>query len=337
MRISLDEAARAARQYRPSIEKGGQISISFDDKYSKKAGGSAGTAFAVAIISLMESFDLDPTFAITGDITVDGKMRKIGGVAQKITGGSKDGCKIIGLPAENVADVDDLPLLYPIETLQKVQVFSLTTLDDAVQLARAERTGKVQEAIKRFSDLQARWDNPSAPLSWRAPESQQELEAILALQPNHQSARILLATARGRSKRTLSMNTALDEMFAAATSLLQFYERPSQRSSEIYYMHLSKEEYKYARNRMNELEPMMPKEVSDLFYALRNLNDAIEYCDNELGQVPLWVTLPRYRQLVSKSISRVAVDDLEQRAKTMRDQMIKFNLDPAIRERLLHD
>ena len=85
MKLSFDEAVRAVKMRYPRWEPG-RIEFSFGEKYTPHDGGSAGTCFAVMLLSELEGFDIDKKCAVTGDITVDWKVRKIGGVAAKLRG-----------------------------------------------------------------------------------------------------------------------------------------------------------------------------------------------------------------------------------------------------------
>ncbi|HSI85911.1 MAG TPA: S16 family serine protease, partial [Candidatus Methylacidiphilales bacterium] len=121
MTISADEAKRLAMQRAGVNQAKANVTVSFDNKYAQKAGGSAGTAFAVAITAVLERITLDPNFALTGDITVDGKVRKIGGVAAKIEGAVADGCKVVAVPEDNSEDVADMVLLTSPQALTTIQ------------------------------------------------------------------------------------------------------------------------------------------------------------------------------------------------------------------------
>jgi ATP-dependent Lon protease len=107
MKSALHEAERYLRTKHPKLG-GAEIEVSFEDRYTPKDGGSAGTAFAVLLRSLTDGFEIDPGVSITGDIAVNGTVQTIGGVAAKLRGSSTDGCTISIIPKQNIPAVADL-------------------------------------------------------------------------------------------------------------------------------------------------------------------------------------------------------------------------------------
>ncbi len=91
MSVSLDEAIRTANTRHPGADRA-LIEISFEEKYSAKDGGSAGAAMTLLILSACGDFQLNPKAAITGDISVDGKVQSVGMVAEKIRGAAAGSC-----------------------------------------------------------------------------------------------------------------------------------------------------------------------------------------------------------------------------------------------------
>jgi ATP-dependent Lon protease len=73
-----------------------------------KDGPSAGTAIALCIYSLLTNKCINQKYAITGEITQNGDVKKIGGLEQKILGSKLQGIKHILCPYENKDDLDDL-------------------------------------------------------------------------------------------------------------------------------------------------------------------------------------------------------------------------------------
>lgn len=214
MTTSLSEAVRAVQVLHRQWD-GKQLRVSFEDKYSTKDGGSAGTAYAVCFRSLLEGFEIDPLYAMTGDITVDQRVRQIGGVAAKIKGASLDGAQIIGVPAENIDGLNDLVILDTPQPLLDAQVFTLETLDDAVALARTDRDEDLAMAMNLFADLQTSTGRGGY-RSLRNQESKDTLTLIVELAPNHVSAQMLLDDLNNDGPRHLSVTASLDEILGRA-------------------------------------------------------------------------------------------------------------------------
>jgi endopeptidase La len=89
-----------------SIEKNKMqgIHIHCPEGATPKDGPSAGTAITIAIFSLLNNKKIKNTIAITGEITLQGKITAIGGLKLKILGGIKSGIKEFIFPEENDND-----------------------------------------------------------------------------------------------------------------------------------------------------------------------------------------------------------------------------------------
>jgi ATP-dependent Lon protease len=75
-----------------------------------KDGPSAGAAFTVGFISVILKKKADRTVAMTGEITLSGKVTKIGGLVYKLIGAKYAGVKKALVPKENSVDIDDILL-----------------------------------------------------------------------------------------------------------------------------------------------------------------------------------------------------------------------------------
>jgi hypothetical protein len=222
MSTSLSEAVRAVRVRYPQVA-GGVIELSFEERYDRHDGGSAGAAFGTLLLSLLEGIELDPRVAMTGDLTVDWKVRRVGGVTAKLRGAQLDKCALALIPATNAETLSDAVLLYDDTVLWDVQVFSIATLQEAARMTSTQRDAKVAEAIKLFGDLQSRRsssNNSGSASSGRAflnnAETRKSLEHIVELAPNHLSAKQLLAIAKGTAPKQLSVNASLYQFSVAA-------------------------------------------------------------------------------------------------------------------------
>ena len=75
----------------------------------QKDGPSAGITMATSLLSLALNEPLDPTIAMTGELTVTGKVLRIGGLREKTVAARRAGAKTIIFPADNTSDWLELP------------------------------------------------------------------------------------------------------------------------------------------------------------------------------------------------------------------------------------
>jgi ATP-dependent Lon protease len=92
-----------------------------------KDGPSAGIAIATALVSEMADRPVRQDVAMTGEITLRGRVLPIGGLKEKVLGAHRAGIKIIIIPKGNEADIEDVPEevrnileFHPVETLNEV-------------------------------------------------------------------------------------------------------------------------------------------------------------------------------------------------------------------------
>ena len=74
-----------------------------------KDGPSAGVTITTALISLFTDKSVDKDIAMTGEITLRGRVLPIGGLKEKTIGAHRSDIKKIFIPEENKKDLDDIP------------------------------------------------------------------------------------------------------------------------------------------------------------------------------------------------------------------------------------
>ena len=110
-----------------------------------KDGPSAGVTMATALASALSKRPARHDVAMTGEITLSGRILPIGGVKEKVLGAVRAGIDTVVLPAENEADLEDLPD----EVRERINVHLVSELGEA--LAHALRGGEYREGKLRFS------------------------------------------------------------------------------------------------------------------------------------------------------------------------------------------
>ncbi|ACV65013.1 Sigma 54 interacting domain protein [Desulfofarcimen acetoxidans DSM 771] len=68
-------------------------------------GPSAGVAMLLAVLSTIKDYPIPQDIAVTGEVSIQGKIRAVGGIAEKIYGARQAGIKTVFIPAENFSDI----------------------------------------------------------------------------------------------------------------------------------------------------------------------------------------------------------------------------------------
>ena len=96
-----------------------------------KDGPSAGVAMTTALVSALSDRPVRSDVAMTGEVTLTGRVLPIGGVKEKLLGAYRAGIKEVILPKDNEADLEDLPA----EVLRALKVHPVATVDEALAIA----------------------------------------------------------------------------------------------------------------------------------------------------------------------------------------------------------
>ena len=137
----MKESARAAMTYAathastlqiPEDRLGSiEVHIHVPQGAIPKDGPSAGVTMATALVSAMSGRPVRKDVAMTGEITLRGRVLPIGGVKEKVLGAHRAGITTIILPKDNEADIEDIP-----EDVRKQLSFNcVNTLDEVFAIA----------------------------------------------------------------------------------------------------------------------------------------------------------------------------------------------------------
>ena len=96
-----------------------------------KDGPSAGVTMATALVSALSRRPARHDLAMTGEITLRGRVLPIGGVKEKVLGAVRAGIRTVVLPKENAPDLEDLPE----DVRSSLQVHLVEDLDEVLTLA----------------------------------------------------------------------------------------------------------------------------------------------------------------------------------------------------------
>lgn len=96
-----------------------------------KDGPSAGCAMATALISVLTKVAVRKDVAMTGEISLRGKVLPIGGLKEKILAAVRAGMKTVIIPEQNKKDLEDIPK----EMQKKVRIVPVKEIDEVLKLA----------------------------------------------------------------------------------------------------------------------------------------------------------------------------------------------------------
>ncbi|MGW5657388.1 endopeptidase La [Streptomyces humi] len=112
------------------------VHIHFPAGAVPKDGPSAGVTMTTALASLLSGRLVRTDVAMTGEVSLTGRVLPIGGVKQKLLAAHRAGVTTVVIPKRNEADLDDVPA----EVLDKLDVHAVTDVRQVLELALAPAT-----------------------------------------------------------------------------------------------------------------------------------------------------------------------------------------------------
>ena len=85
------------------------IHIHVPEGATPKDGPSAGVTITTTLLSLLTNTNIHTNVAMTGEMTLRGKVLAIGGLKEKVIGAHRNGIKVIFIPVNNLKDLDEIP------------------------------------------------------------------------------------------------------------------------------------------------------------------------------------------------------------------------------------
>jgi ATP-dependent Lon protease len=137
----MRESAQAALSYvrsraeqlgiNPKIFEKSDIHVHVPAGAIPKDGPSAGVTMAVALTSLLMRKPVKPSLAMTGEITLRGKILPVGGIKEKVLAAARSGVKTVILPDLNRRDLGDVPA----EIRKKMKFRFAATIGEVLKFA----------------------------------------------------------------------------------------------------------------------------------------------------------------------------------------------------------
>jgi ATP-dependent Lon protease len=153
----MQESAQAAMSYVRSRAKQLGLSQDFYERIdvhihvpegaTPKDGPSAGITIATSLVSAVTRIPVRHDVAMTGEITLRGRVMAIGGLKEKALAAHRAGCKTVIIPADNKKDLPDIPeavrkklKFIPVETVDEVLKVALAVDDPDAFFARLSQS-----------------------------------------------------------------------------------------------------------------------------------------------------------------------------------------------------
>ncbi|MCZ8194599.1 endopeptidase La [Brevundimonas sp.] len=154
MKESISAAASYVRArslafgVKPPVFEKTDIHVHVPDGATPKDGPSAGVAMTVAMVSVLTGIPIRKDIAMTGEITLRGRVTAIGGLKEKLLAALRSGVKTVLIPQENEKDLADVP-----ENVKAgLEIVPVSTADEALKWALTGELTPVE------------WDEAAEPL-----------------------------------------------------------------------------------------------------------------------------------------------------------------------------
>src|SRR6185295_12143960 len=163
----MQESARAAVSYLRARAEMLGVEADFNEKLDlhlhvperaiPKDGPSAGITMATALLSALTKIPVRKDVAMTGEITLRGKVLPVGGIKDKVLAAYRGGLNEIILPKENEKDLDEIPL----EVREQMEFHLVESMDEVLRLALDSPVIPLTKRQGQFPEAQV--ETPVAP------------------------------------------------------------------------------------------------------------------------------------------------------------------------------
>jgi ATP-dependent Lon protease len=148
---SLVRARSVAFGIRPTVFNTTDIHVHVPDGATPKDGPSAGIAMTTAIVSLLTGTPVNREVAMTGEVSLRGRVLPIGGLKEKLLAALRGGIKTVLIPKDNEKDLDEIP-----ENVKTgLKIIPVTDIQEVLKLALMRPLTPIEWSEEDEAKLQA--------------------------------------------------------------------------------------------------------------------------------------------------------------------------------------
>ena len=140
----------------PEFHEKRDIHIHVPDGATPKDGPSAGIAMCTALVSCLTGNPVKSEVAMTGEISLRGKVLPIGGLKEKLLAAHRGGIKTVVIPKDNVKDLEEIPEnakrdlnIHAVETIDEVLTIALENPPSGVEFVKLEPISTVKNSRRK--------------------------------------------------------------------------------------------------------------------------------------------------------------------------------------------
>ncbi len=129
--LSFVKARAAAYGINPTVFARKDIHVHVPEGATPKDGPSAGVAMVTSIVSTLTGIPVRRDVAMTGEVTLRGRVLPIGGLKEKLLAALRGGIKTVLIPAENEKDLEEIPA----NVREGLEIVPVAHVDDVLRIA----------------------------------------------------------------------------------------------------------------------------------------------------------------------------------------------------------
>ena len=146
-----DDIDAARYGIKPTTFEKIDIHVHIPEGATPKDGPSAGVAMCTSIISVLTGIAVRSSVAMTGEITLRGRVLPIDGLKEKLLAALRGGIKTVIIPKENERNLSEIPN----DVRRGINIITAATVDEALQYALVEQPEPIdwpeKEAVEAIS------------------------------------------------------------------------------------------------------------------------------------------------------------------------------------------